>query len=138
MDSSAKVPSVSQARAHTTNVLVVDDDQDILNWFKTFNSSESQYFFSILKDESKILDTLKEVNPDLIFLDICLTSMSGRKVKEIVDMISGFKIPIVFMSSRRQWNFEKDIPENYFLAKPLDKIIVKNKIEEILKEMPPR
>jgi two-component SAPR family response regulator len=114
-------------------ILVVDDDQEIFTWFKLLQMPGSQYSFHYLNNELKILDALHLVDPDMVFLDVCLKSIPGRRVGEIIQQASYFNIPIVYMSSKKSWSIGKSISDPFFISKPLDKKIVNDKIRSILK-----
>lgn len=114
-------------------ILIIDDDQDVLDWFKSIKEPGSHYSFHFLDNELKILEVLRETDPDMVFLDICLNSISGRKIGEIIQATSYFQIPIVYMSSRRNWTIGLPIADQFFLPKPLDKKTVIGKIQKILK-----
>lgn len=115
------------------HILVIDDDRDILDWFDSIKKPGAPYTFHLLDDELKVLEVIQETNPDMVFLDICLNSISGRKIGEIIEATSYFKIPIIYMSAKKNWNIGGPIADQYFLSKPLSKKIVQGKIHKFLR-----
>lgn len=114
-------------------ILIVDDDLDVLRWFQSIQKQDSPYYFHLLDDELRILEALQEGTPDMIFMDVNLTTYSGKKVADIINLTSHFKIPIVYMSSKRNANIDDTVDEDHFMLKPLSKNIIQGKIQNILK-----
>lgn len=112
-------------------ILIIDDDEDILNWFRMLEKKENPYTFFFLQDELEILRTMVELSPDLIFLDICLTHINGKKLSEIIQIATESHIPIVHIST--QESAQSGVPENMFMRKPLERKAVEAKIRSALK-----
>ena len=112
-------------------VLVIDDDEDILNWFRMLEKQDGPYRFTFMQDELEILRAIVQLKPDLIFLDICLTHIDGKKLSEIIRIASTYEIPIVQMSTRE--TYSTGVPENLFMRKPLERKAVDAKIRTLLK-----
>lgn len=112
-------------------VLIVDDDLDILNWFRMLQREGSPYSFSFLNDEREILRTMEELKPDLIFIDLVLPHINGKKLTEIIRIASVYRIPLVHMSTKEP--FSGDHFENSFMRKPLERKAVDLKIRKLLK-----
>ncbi len=113
------------------NVLVIDDDEDILNWFRMLEKKENEYTFSFLQDELEILRTLINQPPDLIFLDIYLTHINGKKLSEIIQIASDHHIPIIHIST--QEGAQTGLSPQAFMRKPLERKAVDAKIRSVLK-----
>ena len=114
-----------------SKVLVIDDDEDILNWFRMLQKEDAPYAFHFMQDELEILKAMVHLKPDLIFLDICLSHINGKKLSEIIRIASTHDIPIVQMSTRE--SFATGVPENLFMRKPLERKAVDAKIRSLLK-----
>lgn len=112
-------------------VLVIDDDEDILNWFRLLQKQESPYSISVLQNELDILRTIDEVKPDLIFIDIYLSSINGKKLSEIIRIGQLYTIPVVHMSSREL--SQTEVAGQTFMRKPLERKAVDAKIRKLLK-----
>lgn len=112
-------------------VLVIDDDEDILNWFRMLEKKENPFTFYFLQDELEILRTIVELSPELIFLDICLTHINGKKLSEIIRIASDYHIPVIHISTKDSSHV--GVPENTFMRKPLERKAVDAKIRSVLK-----
>ncbi len=113
------------------NILVIDDDQAMLDWFKVLNSPKSPFAFYTLKNEIKAAQAVEKITPQLVFLDISLNALDGPIIASI---INGHNIPnsrIVTMSA--DIKNKKSVNAENFLLKPLTKEMVMGKIQEILK-----
>ncbi len=112
-------------------VLVIDDDEDILNWFRMLEKKENEYTFAFLQDELDILRALVKQPPDLIFLDIYLTHINGKKLSEIIQIASDYHIPIIHIST--QEGAQTGLSAQSFMRKPLERKAVDAKIRTVLK-----
>lgn len=112
-------------------VLIIDDDEDILNWFRTLQKQETPYTFFFLQDELEILKMIQELNPDLIFIDVHLNHINGKKLSEIIRLTSLYSVPIVHMSTKELSG--QELSPNAFMRKPLERKAVDTKIRKLLK-----
>lgn len=103
-------------------ILIIDDDEDILNWFRMLQKNVDACTFFFLQDELEIQKTIVELRPDLIFLE----HQNGEKLSEIIRMASGLHTSVVHMSTR-------DLSHDSFMRKPLERKAVETKIRELLK-----
>lgn len=111
-------------------ILVIDDNLDMLQWFELLNNSTSPYHFHILQNELNITRTLDKLKPDLIFLDVALNSLDGPLVASIIGGTENGNIPIVYISAdKKNGNI---ILNDDFLLKPFSKEMIFNKIKEKL------
>ena len=78
-------------------ILIAEDDLDFGDIIEK-EFSRAGFDVSLAKDGLECLEMAKEVNPDLIMLDILMPKMDGietaQKLKE-----SGIKIPIIFLTN---------------------------------------
>lgn len=104
------------------NVLVIDEDEDILNWFRTIEKKDSPYHFHFLHHDQGLQKVLDELRPDLIFSNL---TESGKtlNLRE--------QIPVVYMSTKELG--ESGIKGQPFMRKPLERKAVEAKIRSILK-----
>lgn len=112
-------------------VLVIDDDTDILNWFRMLQKQDTPYTFFFLNDEREVLRTMEELRPDLIFLDLILPHINGKKLTEIIRIASLYRIPLVHMSTKEP--FSGEFSQTTFMRKPLERKAVDLKIRKLLK-----
>ena len=83
-----------------------------------------------------LFEAISQESPDLIILDIMLNAIDGMKVGKMLESMTSFKIPIIFVSSNPVLEqkigevFKKDI---YFLCKPIVKDLLFDKVVELIK-----
>lgn len=121
------------AETNTTriDVLVIDDDIDMLNWFKMLNNVASPIHFYTLQNEINASQAMLNIKPKIIFLDISLNTLDGPLVASILNGNNFDSKYIISMSADKK--YKKSINEENFLLKPLTKDMVMNKIQEVLK-----
>lgn len=112
-------------------ILVIDDDEDILNWFRMLQKHDTPYTFFFLQNELEVLKVVAEVKPDLIFIDFCLSGINGKKLSEIIRITNVYPVPVVHMSSKDLRGLE--VADNVFMRKPLERKAVDGKIRRLLK-----
>jgi two-component SAPR family response regulator len=112
------------------DILVIDDNPDMLQWFELLNNQSSPYHFHILQNELNIVPTLEKMKPDLIFLDISLNSLDGPLVASIIGGMENGNIPIVYISADKKNS--KIIEVDDFILKPFTREMIFNKIKEKL------
>lgn len=103
-------------------VLIIDDDEDILNWFRMLQKSDTSCSYFFLQDKMDIQRIILEVKPDLIFLE----QNHDEKLSEIIRITVPLQVTIIQMSTR-------DISHQTFMRKPLERKAVQLKIRELLK-----
>ncbi|MGD9579890.1 MAG: response regulator transcription factor [Vampirovibrionia bacterium] len=107
----------------TKKILIVDDEKDIVETLKFILESEG-YDCVVAYDGEEALSLAKNVNPDLIVLDVMLPKINGYKVCRLLKFDSKYKhIPILMVTARTQAE-DKIIGEetgaNEYITKPFD------------------
>lgn len=116
-------------------ILAVDDDKDILEVLQ-FILEDSGYEVDILSDGNNLLDTVKNVMPDLILLDIMLGNLDGRELcKAVKKEIITHNIPVILISASHNISnaMNQEGAPNDFIAKPFDINNLLGKIKNQLK-----
>lgn len=114
-------------------ILVVDDDTEVLTWFRATQfrlENEFSYFF--LDDQSKLLDAVQKIKPDIIIVDINLKDSSGPEFAEVLHYTSYYCIPVVYLSTATWYQSTPKIPGLNFLPKPLTQKSLDQKIKVML------
>ncbi len=65
------------------NILLIDDDQDTQRIFKTVVSFR-QHTVSVAKDGYEALSLLKEIQPDILVIDLMLPGLDGYQILDRV------------------------------------------------------
>ena len=117
-------------------ILLIEDEADILNSLATRFKS-CGFEVASASDGHEGLSKAKEVNPDLIILDLMLPKMDGYKVCRMLKFDEKYKhIPVVLFTARAGDADRKtgeDVGADAYLVKPLDFEILLAKIKELLK-----
>lgn len=117
-------------------VLVIDDSPVTGHWVKT-TLQPIGIDVHLLPDVSRILQTMHDINPDLVLLDIRMPQCTGLEVAQIIRQHEAFvSTPLVYLSSEtnRQIQYQAiRMGGDEFLVKPVheDELIavVSSKIE---------
>ncbi len=83
-------------------ILVIDDDPDAVKEIRA-TLEQAGYNVYSANTASGLIDKLKQVNPDLVILDLVLPQESGFKVaKKIKSSLKYRDIPIIIISLRKE------------------------------------
>ena len=115
------------------SILVIDDNPDMLEWFKLLNKPNQPIQFYTLQNEMNALQALQNIRPDLIFLDISLNTLDGPLIASILTGNNYDDARIISMSAEAK--FKKSINVDNFLLKPLTKEMVFEKIKQVLESL---
>lgn len=114
-------------------ILVVDDDKEVLTWFRaTQFRMENEFSYFFLDDQSKLLDAVQRIKPDMIIMDINLKDVSGPEIAEVLHYTSYYCIPVVYLSTASWYQSTPKIPGLNFLPKPLTQKNLDQKIKVML------
>lgn len=81
-------------------ILLVDDEIEILKLLSTVLKKEGLNNIYIANTGAKALEIFKEVNPDLVILDIMLPDMEGYEICKKMRDIS--MVPVLFLSAKNE------------------------------------
>lgn len=103
-------------------ILAIDDNPAILDVLNEILSFEG-YEVVTISDGRKVFDTVEQVHPDLILLDVMLDNLDGREICRALKnnrMFSG--IPVIMISATHDLKSLLDQPgaPDDFIAKPFD------------------
>ena len=102
-------------------VLAVDDEEQIRNMIKNV-LSDFDYEIFLAKDGTEALETVEEVSPDVILLDIQMPGMTGIEVTKALKQNDKTKIiPVVILSGLHDVDYRIEALEagaDDFLSKP--------------------
>ena len=111
-------------------IMLVDDEVSLTKIMKLNLERTGKYDVVVENSAPKVVDAVRHLQPDLIFLDIMMPEMSGDDIaQELRDDEQLARIPIVFLtailSKKDTDTMGSKIGGNRFLAKPV-------KTEELL------
>lgn len=118
------------------HILCVDDEQDILSVAKLSLETVGGYKVTTCSSGPEAVERIKDINPDLILLDVMMPHMGGPETLQALRTVTEAAItPIVFMTARVQ---PKEVEEYLQLGaaavvhKPFDPMQLASQIGEIL------
>lgn len=122
-------------------ILIVDDDSDILKLAKAVLTHESHVVFTA-SDAIQAMDILHNQSIDLMISDANMPHYSGFELVQTVKNDGKFaELPVAMLTGlRERKDIEKAIKAGVddYIVKPLDPLILLQKIEAILDKNPPK
>ncbi len=115
-------------------LLVVDDEQDILEFLKVILEDEG--YIVVTTDKDDYLEGLNnDTPPDLILLDLLLSGKDGREIVKHLKMQENTKhIPIIMFSAHPgAQETTRQAGADDFVAKPFEIDLLLSKIRQHLK-----
>ena len=115
-------------------LLVVDDEQDILEFLKVILEDEG--YIVVTTDKDDYLEQLNnDIPPDLILLDMLLSGKDGREIVKYLKMNDKTKqIPVIMFSAHPDaQEVTRQAGADDFVAKPFEIDQLLNKIAQHLK-----
>ena len=115
-------------------LLVVDDEQDILEFLKVILEEEG--YTVDTRDKHEYLEKLNnDILPDLIILDMLLSGKDGREIVTYLKMQENTKhIPVIMFSAHPNAQaMTRNAGADDFVAKPFEIDLLLNKIAKHLK-----
>lgn len=119
----------------TQHLLVVDDDARIRNLLQKY-LVENNYFVSIAKNTSEALELLKEVDCDLIILDVMIPGETGIEFAKRLRLGRYNNIPILMLTAMGEVNDRiagLEVGADDYLVKPFEPRELLLRITKILK-----
>jgi len=114
-------------------ILIVEDTELNIDYFTQL--LEDDFNLLIAKDGEQGVSMAQANNPDLILMDISLPIMDGydttRKIRETMKTV-----PIIGLSAHAMSGDDEKAKEagcNDYLTKPVNAVVLKNKINEYLR-----
>lgn len=117
-------------------ILVVDDEQDILELI-SYNLTREGYQVYTAPNGKQAINKAKEVNPDLIILDVMMPVMDGIEACRVMRAMPEFKQTfIVFLTARSEEYSEIagfHVGADDYIAKPIKPRALMSRINAILR-----
>lgn len=108
------LPSASEIR-----VLVVDDNEDLLHFYRRY-LQDTRYQITALTDGSLLLETLESVQPDIIVLDVMLPAADGWELLTTLRQHPlGRNLPILVCSVIQEEDLALALGATGYIAKPV-------------------
>jgi len=115
-------------------ILIIDDD-NLINQFLNKKLSKLGYKFESCLDPRLAFETIKNFNPDLIFLDVMMPVINGVELAHMLKIDKNtLHIPIIIISaksSRQDIKASYNIGVHKYLFKPITFSQILDEIEEL-------
>jgi twitching motility two-component system response regulator PilG len=83
----------------TNRILVIDDNINATRVARLILERTGRYEVRELNDPAQAIDVVREFEPDLVLLDVCMPNIEGSVVAEKIKDTPGFNnTPIVFLT----------------------------------------
>jgi two-component system phosphate regulon response regulator PhoB len=91
-----------EAFGQSRKILVVDDEYDVTELL-SYNLRRNGFRVQSVNDPRRVMDVVREFEPELIVLDIMMPDLSGLQVCRMIRQESSLKaIPIIFLSAKTE------------------------------------
>lgn len=121
-------------------ILVVDDDKDILKFTEKVLNHQGHMTF-VAEDGWRALDYLNTIEIDLLISDANMPHMSGFQLVQTLRAQPKFKSLLIAMLTglRERKDIQKAVAAGVddYIVKPLDPLILMQKIDSLFKKRPP-
>ena len=117
-------------------VLIVDDEQDIVEFLK-YNIEKANYEVSIANDGEEAIKMVTSSSPDLILLDVMMPKMDGMEVCTRIREMETIDQPIIAFLTSRSEDYSQIAGFNAgaddYIAKPVKPRVLLSRIEALLR-----
>jgi DNA-binding response OmpR family regulator len=119
-----------------TEILLVDDDEDILYSLKEgIESYDSSFTVYCAKNAKECMDYVAKNTPGLILLDIMLPDMDGFTLRAKLKRTAAKDVPVIYLSAKNDEQTRKigHVTAQDFIAKPVEIPEIVLRVRKILK-----
>jgi two-component system alkaline phosphatase synthesis response regulator PhoP len=117
-------------------ILIVDDEQDILEFLK-YNLEKEDYKIMTASNGKQAIEVAKSFSPDLIILDIMMPEMDGVEVCYVLREMEEFSNTIIAFLTARSEDFTQisalEAGGDDFIVKPIKPKAFKSRIKALLR-----
>ncbi len=124
-----------------TTVFIADDNQDFSQTLANYiREQDDMEVIGIAKDGEEAVEMLRNINPDVLLLDVIMPHLDGIGVLEKISIIKNDKKPIcIMLSAVGQDQITQravSLGADYYLVKPFDIGLLIKRIRELKKLKP--
>ncbi len=115
-------------------ILIADDNENIREAL-TYLLEDEGYALSLAKDGAETLEKVREVRPDILFLDIMMPEMNGYDVCRTIKADASLKNTYIIMLTAKGQVAEqergKEVGADEYIVKPFSPMEILAKIKNI-------
>ena len=115
-------------------ILIADDNKNIREAL-TYLLEDAGYTVSLAKDGAEALRKVREVSPDILFLDIMMPEINGYDVCRAIKNDPDLKIYVIMLTAKGQADEQergKAVGADEYVVKPFSPMEILSKIINIL------
>lgn len=115
--------------------IILVEDNDMLRKSLCFFLEQKSFIVDQFADGLEALNSIKQINYDLILLDINIPGISGMEITQYVRSEMYLDIPIIIFTSSNVEQTEIDcfdIGADEFIAKPISPLVLITRINNLL------
>jgi two-component system alkaline phosphatase synthesis response regulator PhoP len=118
------------------SILIIDDEEDIRELLK-YNLKKEGYLVEVAENGEVGLALMKEMQPDLILLDVMMPGMDGIEVCDAIRAIPGFQQTLICFLTARNEDYSQiaglDSGADDYVAKPVRPKVLISRINALLR-----
>ncbi len=105
--------------ANQVGVLVVDDNRDLVHWYRRY-TAQTRYTITHLAEGQFVFDTVKELAPEVIVLDVMLPDIDGWELlTQLHEHPDTRRIPVIICSVVKRKELALALGATIYLPKPV-------------------
>lgn len=122
--------------SNTTKILLVDDEQDILD-FLTYNLEKEAYLVETATNGKDAIARAKKNPPDLIVLDVMMPGMDGIETCREIRQVESLKNVLIAFLTARNEDYSQiagfDVGADDYITKPIKPRVLVSRIKALLR-----
>lgn len=119
-----------------TKILLVDDEQDILD-FLTYNLEKEGFEVHSASNGKEAIETSEKLLPDLIVMDVMMPGMDGIETCREIRQIDSLKNTIIAFLTARNEDYSQiagfDVGADDYITKPIKPRVLVSRIKALLR-----
>ena len=121
---------------NSTKILLVDDEQDILD-FLSYNLEKEGYLVDTATNGKEAIVKAKKSTPDLIVLDVMMPGMDGIETCREIRQIESLKNVLIAFLTARNEDYSQiagfDVGADDYITKPIKPRVLVSRIKALLR-----
>lgn len=129
-------PMTDEPQQEAATVLIVDDEDDILDLLE-YNLGREGFDTAVARDGVEALEKVRDIDPDLIILDVMMPNMDGMEVCRRLRQDAHYRtVPILMLTARTEEEDQVeglDVGADIYLGKPVSVPVLISQTKALLR-----